>query len=244
MSGSVKLFRRTCASVFLSRNKKECVWKTTETLFCQPVLSFNTTANVKAEQSMKIFTRPRPIIAFHNWMYTALVNGYYKLDFSLQDFCDSCPLVAEEIVQRLVQGNAKNLNEAVDSECLNNIVMHWNELPENAKQFLSTLNNKNFYCRYPTIRMRLPDKINPSKELTSFLNISIQIFFFASAADMLSMTERERLMETMSFLADMKIPIIHNFVFEREITKDVVDSWKLLSCGSFPSSAITFTRIK
>ena len=212
-------------------------------LIYQPKLLLSTSANVKAQNNPKLFTRPRPIIAIHNWLYTALVNGYHKLDFNLKDFCSSCPLVVEEIVRSLANDDTQHLNEVIYSNCLENLIAEWNDLPQNAKYFLSNLKSNDFHHRYPTIRMRLPEKINPSKELTSFLNVRIEIIFFATPSDIMSLSDREKFKNSplSPIMKDIKLPVIHNFQFEREVTRGVDDSWKLISCGSFPSANFKFS---
>jgi len=215
-----------------------------KSLFYQPVSFFSISAKVKAQQNFKLFTRPRPIITIQNWLYSVLVNGYHRVDFNLADFCASCPFVVEQILQSLANNDTQHLNEAIDVKCLENLIQNWNDLTPNAKQFLSNLNSHDIYHRYPTIRMRLPEKINPSKELTSFLNIHLQIYFSASPKDMMPMSDREMFFKNVPFpMEAVKLPVTHYFQFEREITRGVDDSWKLMSCGSFPSAAFIFSKL-
>ena len=196
--------------------------------FYKLVQTFST-SNFKF-QELKIFSRPRPIVAFNNWIYGNLVRGYFNKDFFLEDFCKSCPIIVEQIIDCLKNNNTEILKDAISPSCLENIIAQWNHLPSNHKEELAKLSEKDFKYRYPTIRMRLPGKIDPKIEIPAFLTIIIQIYYLVDAKEL----------ENIGNLK-LKLPAFHNFVFESEVTKNVEDtSWKLESCGTFPTYTPVF----
>lgn len=181
-------------------------------------------------EKVKFLSRPRPIIAFNNWVYGNLVRGYFEKGFFLEDFCNSCPIVVEQIISCLKNSETEVLKDAINPACLENIISNWNLLSNKDQNTLTQLSVKDIKYCYPTIRMRLPGKIDPSSEIQAFLNIHIQIYYFAN----------EKLEVNFSNIS-FNLPVFHNFVFEWEITKGVENtSWILESCGSFPNNPSEF----
>ena len=230
---------------FLNRSKSYASGATSTLLSCstkenllkhKQTLSFSTTSPCKSDNvRAAVFTKPRPIVTFHNWVYCKLIQGYFDSEFNLDEFCSNCPYVVEQILKCLANNDMEFLDDAVESSCFEKIKSEWDQLSEESKLFLSRLDHTEFFHRYPTIRIRMPQRNDPSKELTTFLNIQIQIYYFDNSKDMLSKM-KDILPRLDVPIEEIELPVYHNFEFEREITRGVDDSWKLLSCGNFPSA--------
>ena len=192
---------------------------------------FSTSAPKHQDSKIKVLSRPRPIVTFNNWMYGNLLRGYFNQDFFLDEFCRSCPYVVEQIVKCLTTNNTDDLKDAVDAECLKEIISRWNQCSPDQKKFYEESDHNTFQTHYPTIRMRMPGQLDPTKEIPAFVNIKIDILFFAKNKDISSEFPFGELITNRG----LKYPFLNTFIFEKEVTKGVDDSWLLKSCGRFPS---------
>merc|ERR550534_2917221 len=126
-------------------------------------------------KSIAAWQIPNPYTSFHNWIFSLMVRGYYKQEFSLADFLSACPHALISVIEHLKSEQYEKLRELMSRNCADKTIENWNKLSVAQQRIISNMTPGECFFKHPKIRMRMPEKKSSDVEVPSFLNIRMML---------------------------------------------------------------------